>query len=187
MIPVKMPNLEDYTDKEGTVDMNRYMGDYTKALVLGIQSSFLGGPLAAIQFDMIKHGLLDEQGAGIEQANKMQQATDIVTKLQTEFPILKSDSKLESLASRAIRGAKIEKMEQAKAEGKEYVDLTYADYEEIIVSILQNQPKTEKKPDEEKIEKMRGQPTLATEPGIKNEMQDIIAGMQSVGNTKKLF
>jgi hypothetical protein len=136
---------------------------------------------------MIKNALLEEQGQGLQESQRMNQAADIVNKLQTDYPILKDNKQVESLVSRAIRGAKIERLEQARAEKKEYVDLSYEDYVEIINSILQNQPKSTTTTTEDKVEKMGGQPTMMTTPGIKDEMQDIISGMQAVGNTKKLF
>jgi len=187
LIPIKRVRVGDYTDKDGVIDLENYMAEYTKELVLGMQRSFLGGPLAAIQFGMLKDALLGEHSKVITEAQTEQQSSEIVEKLYTEFPILKTNKDLEDVVSKAITGAKFAASQEAKANGKEAQPFTYDDYVSVITKILGNRTTESSATPEDPVEPVRGQAVLTTKSEPKDEMDAILEGMSKAGNKSQLF
>lgn len=187
LIPIKKPRVGDYTDKDGIVDLESYMSDYTKELVLGMQRSFLGGPLAAIQFGMLKDALLGEHSKVVADAQNEQSSQEIVDKLYADFPILKSNKDIEDVVSKAITGAKLIASQEAKANGKEPSPFTYDDYSKVISRVLGSRKGEGTATTEDPVEKVRGQAVLTTKSEPRDEMDDILEGMAKAGNKSQLF
>lgn len=187
MIPVKAPKALDYISQDGTVDLDRFMSDYSRELVLSIQKSFLGGPLAAVQFDILKNALLEEHNESINESNRDRETASMTNKLMEQFPILKENQQLEEIVSNAITGAKMNRASKLKAEGKDYIDFTYDEYVQIISSILGARPDSNIRTKEDPTEKVRPQSTMTTSTTPTSEMDDIISGMEKVTDRSKLF
>lgn len=187
LIPVTKPKVQDYTSDDGTVDLERYMADYTNSLVLGIQKAFLGGSLAAVQFDIIKNSILEEHSQSINQANIEKEASVIVDKLYSEFPILKENKDVEDIVSKAFDGERMARINQSKAEGKQFVPFTYDDYRAIILKMLGARSGSGQKTEPDNVEKIRPQAVMNASPVATNEMDDIIAGMSKVTDRTQIF
>lgn len=187
LVPVVKPKVDDYTAADGTIDLDRYMADYTTNLVLGMQKAFLGGPLAAVQFDIIKNAILEEHSQSINQANLEKEAANIASKLYDEFPILKENKDIEDIISKAFDGERLARVNQSKAEGKEFIPFTYEDYKGIILRILGARAGSGAKTEPDNVEKIRPQAVMNTAPVSTNEMDDIIAGMAKVTDRTKIF
>lgn len=188
MVKFQKPNVADYTDADGMLNVDAYMGEYTKNLVVGIQRSLLMGPLAAAQFGILQQAMNEEHGSRISAQKSEMEAEEITNKLYSQFPILKTDKSTEEIISNAIVGAKITRENQAKAKGETPVPFTYEDYEKIIVSILRNAPPTTTTNDNEKIEKMKTAPTIkGGGVGKIDEMDDILSGMEHAGAKGSIF
>lgn len=136
LIKVDAPNPELYKDKEGTFDIQGYVQDYMTRIVVELQKSIAGGNLGAIQFGVLKRAMQQEGEERINAIKADENAKSIWDKLTTKFPILKKDEAVADRFERSVYGEKARRANKAKAEGKEYVDLGYEDYEKLAIDVV---------------------------------------------------
>lgn len=187
MVRFNKPNIREYTDADGILDVESYMGEYTKNLIVGIQKSILGGPLAAAQFGILQEAMKEESKSRIEANQKELEAEEISEKLYTNFPILKKNKDVEETVSNAIIGAKLMKKRQAEAIGQEATPFTYEDYEKIVSSILGTGKTANQEQKIDKVEKINPSPTFKPDGSSGNEIDDIIEGMSKVSSKTSIF
>lgn len=187
MVRFNKPNIREYTDADGILDVESYMGEYTKNLIVGIQKSILGGPLAAAQFGILQEAMKEESKSRIEANQKELEAEEISEKLYTNFPILKKNKDIEETVSNAIIGAKLMKKRQAEAIGQEATPFTYEDYEKIVSSILGTSKTVNQEQKIDKVEKINPSPTFKSDGSRGNEIDDIIEGMSKVSSKTSIF
>lgn len=164
VIQAKLPLAESYYVDDGnggkTFQMDEYISDVTNTLILGIQQALVQGPLAAAQFGMLKHALISEMNMASSEAQSEKQAVETTNKLYTDFPVLKGNTKLEKMVSRAIDGETIQREREAKASNTKPVPLTYEDLRGIITDILSNTTSTATQT-EDPTEKLKSNPPMS--------------------------
>jgi len=163
------------------------MGEYTKNLIVGIQKSILGGPLAAAQFGILQDAMKEESKSRIEASQRDAESEEISEKLYTNFPILKKNKEVEETVSNAIIGAKLMRKRQEEAAGKEITKFTYEDYEKIVSSILGTGKTINQEQKVDKVEKINPSPTFKSNGVKSNEIDDIIDGMAKVSSKTSIF
>lgn len=136
LIKVDAPNPEIYKDKDGTFDIQGYVQDYISKVVVELQKSIAGGNLGAIQFGVLKRAMQQEGEERVNAIKADENAKSIWDKLTVKFPILKKDDAVADRFERSVYGEKARRANKAKAEGKEYVDLVYEDYEKLAADVL---------------------------------------------------
>lgn len=187
MVRFNKPNIREYTDADGILDVEAYMGEYTKNLIVGIQKSILGGPLAAAQFGILQDAMKEESKSRIEASQRDAESEEISEKLYTNFPILKKNKEVEETVSNAIIGAKLMRKRQEEAAGKEITQFTYEDYEKIVSSILGTGKTINQEQKVDKVEKINPSPTFKSNGVKSNEIDDIIDGMAKVSSKTSIF
>lgn len=187
MVRFNKPNIREYTDADGILDVESYMGEYTKNLIVGIQKSILGGPLAAAQFGILQDAMKEESKSRIEANRRDMESEEISEKLYTNFPILKKNKDIEETVSNAIIGAKLMRKRQAEANGEAEPVFTYEDYEKIVSSILGNGKTINSEQKVDKVEKINPSPTFKSNGTRGSEIDDIIDGMAKVSSKSSIF
>lgn len=186
LIMPKVPNPDSYWIGEGdekTFDMKNYMLDYTKEITRAVQQSLLGGPLAAGVFDLLLQSLKQEHATQSEAASKEEYAITIQTQLETDFPIIKTDTDVREILEGAILREGQRRKAAAEKEGKDFTGLVYEDYKAIALKIV---GKVGAKPADQKqdpSEQPKGGPQLnGGQAGPTDEVDKDIEGMM---NSKK--
>ncbi len=164
VIQTKLPLAESYYVDDGnggkTFQMDEYMKDVTNSLILGIQSSLVDGPLAAVQFGILKHALVSEMNQASDEAQVDANAQKTTNQIYADFPILKTNPKLESIVAKTIAGDTAERRSKAEAEKKDYVPATYDEIKSLITDILANSSTTTTQT-VDPVEKLNSTPPLS--------------------------
>jgi len=190
VIQTKLPIAESYYVDDGnggkTFQMDEYMRDVTQTLILGIQSALVDGPLAAAQFGMLKHALVSEMNMASSEAQAEKEAVATTTKLYTDFPVLKGNTKLEKMVSRAIDGETLQREREAKANKTKPVPLTYEDLKEIITDILADRNSTTTQV-QDPTEKLKSNPPMngRETPRKTNPVEDDIDAMAQLKKSQE--
>ena len=177
--PSHIPNPRDYMNDDG-FDMESFMRDTLTSFALDIQRNIVGGPIAAVQFNILKQGL----NQSLKQSKADTEAELMVDKLYKNYPVFKDDEELEQSLEMMITGY----YSKMKAEGKNE-PLTYETLEKFATKLLAAKPPKEPvKKTQEKVEPAKtGTPmnpsSTTRQP---DEMEDVISGMLKAKQTRGL-
>jgi hypothetical protein len=186
LISTEIPDPENYYNDDKTFNLAGYLKDYTKSFSIAIQGALLGGPLSATMFGLIHDALRQEDSERDAQVAVQRESQTILDKLQTAFPVLKTDEKLQTRFERTIYGEKVRREAQAKAEGKELQPMSYENYEELLSDLISMVPPASPPPPDN-TEQPKGGPQLSsTTEQPPSVIEQDIAGMQAAKN-KQLF
>jgi len=160
LVNFQLPKTDDYKTDEGNFDLNKYMNDTVQSIVLGLQQSLLGGPLAAAQFTMLSRAVEEHHHSQIETSRRENEAAQTLNKLTTEFPILSTNEDVQNDYEAMIMGEKARRQRNAEASGKAPEPLTFDDYRKMLVRVIgRMEVKTEPQV-EDKVETTKTTPTL---------------------------
>lgn len=188
LVKVKLPDQDLYTNADGTLKFNEYMRDYTNSLVMEFQRSLVMGSLASAQFSILRQALHEEHDSKSKEGQSQRQAEVIEGKLYEAFPKLKTDKVTQDRFIKMVNGEKFTRVQQARAEKKPVQELAYEDYFNIAKDIIGAYMPPVTQPTEV-TETMKSTPPM-TGFGVnqqKDEMDDIIAGMEKTSKRGVLF
>lgn len=183
----------DEKDAEGNVtqrfDMNQYMSDFTRKLVLAMQKEMLVGRLGAANFGQLQKALGESSQKQIEEAEKMQYAEEITGKLEAKFPVLKTDTAIQEKFERLIWGEGTRRQNIAKAEGKEAEPLSYEDYENLLIEVVGKTEVQGVTPEPSPTEKPKGGPSFTPQKTNRSGdgVADDIEAMLERSSKKSIF
>lgn len=154
------PKMKEYELEDGSFNVDGYMQAYTKSLIMGIQKSLAGGPLSASVFGILHNAMKEEATTMSAEAERDEKATSILTKLQTDYPRLKTDKDLEEAFDDMLQGV-IQKRNGRIAAGEKLEDLKFEDVEKILLRLIGTNSKSQPAPttpvdDGEKTETLKG-------------------------------
>ncbi len=185
LVNFEAPDPANYQGKDG-FDLKGYLGDALKSFTLELQKSMAGGGMAAVQFKVLKNALQSESKDRITESVRQEEAKVIWDGITGKFPVLKNEeSPVTKSFIRAVLGEKRIRLDEAQKAGKQPVDLTLADYEELAKDVLKDvKPTTPKTNDP--VETIPGGPSL-TENGqpkdaASKEIDDMMRLKKSSGS-----
>jgi hypothetical protein len=189
VIQASQPSIDKYKLEDGSYDIDSYMNDRERNLVLAIQKSLVGGPLASAQFQILQQAINEESSKRLETSARDEQTTTIQTKLEEKFPRLKSDEQLQDLFASKVYAEKQRRFEEAGKDPNKYEDPTYEDYEKLLGQLIAyvSPTQTDKKQEEEKTEKLRGTPPLTPNSEQKDPVSKDIEEMKEIKGSSKFF
>lgn len=199
VVDLQIPNPELYNIEEddgngGKIqkfDINSFMGDYTRSLLLGIQKEMLGGRLMAAQFGMLQKALGENSQRQLEEAQREEFANSITTKLFEKYPAIKSDEKLQEKLERLIYGEQARRQKAAEMEGKkpeEAKPMEYDDFDALAMEVLAAMPQ-QPQPPEQPTEQPKGGAALINKESTTedDEILSDIDNMMAAKGKGRLF
>lgn len=140
IFPEKLPRREDFTMEDGTFDLDNYMKQYTNSIIMGIQKSITGGPLAAATYGILMEAMKEEGNTLKEDSAREAYANDIMGKLNTAFPRLATDKVFQELVDDTLNGVMLKRQRLIDA-GEKLGPMKYEEYEAVVARLIGSGPK----------------------------------------------
>ena len=177
IFPENLPKKEDFVLEDGAFDIDGYSKQLIGSVIMAVQKSITGGPLAAATYGILMEAMKEESGAVSKEAELDKYAKDIMGKLETAVPRLKDDKELQELFDDTLNGVMV-KRSKLIATGQKLPDMVYEDYEKILTKLIGNgaKPATPPTPPDP-VENLNGGITMndTTTPSGSEEDSDIDA------------
>jgi len=183
LVDVRIPKSENYKLDDGSFDLDSYGKDLVKNTIMAIQQSLIGGQLGSMQFGILQQAMNEEYRDTISRNENTNRAAALEQKIQTTYPIFKTNEKASELLERAIYGEASRRQMLAAKEGKEPEKMTEADFMQLAEDLVKNFNIPVKKQEEEQTDKPGQTPTLQpTQRQRPSEIDSDIEGMLNVKN-----
>lgn len=189
MIDVRVPDPNSYNLDDGKFDLASYMRDYTKALVLGVQQSMVGGKLGALQFGLLQQAMGEEYAQSQSQVEIETKSKAIENKIYTTYPIFKENEDVGLLLEQAIYGEAARRQREAEAAGKEMQPMTEQEYLQIAERIVKNISLKVEPKKQEPADHITASPTLQPTgaPAVSQEDKDVEDMMKVRNRSGSIF
>lgn len=174
-----IPKAAQYKMEDGTYDIDSWLSDSLRVVILEMQKSLVGGPLAAAQFGILKGALTEESNISKEALQADIEASEIEENLYKAFPRLKNEEKAQSYFANAVQIEKMRRVNEAKGD-KTKAKLTYEEYAAIAQGVLSDiTPVAPVVPQKEDLtENKKGGPQIQTDATPVNEEMKAIQEMR---------
>lgn len=192
VIDISLPEIKNYANSDGTLDVEGYMMDTLKGFAMSLQQNLAGGPLAALMYGTLHTALLEDYGSKITESTQNKRSEALGNAIQTKFPIFKTNENLAKMFGKIAVANWKEHVAECKTKnedpGKVNVEWLTAQAAEMLknMNIDVNAVQVQ-----DPIEKIHGGPNLIdtskTTSAKDDDVEKDIDAMMNYGKKKSLF